>query len=377
MFYLSGIIISIFLVFLLIGKKDKNQADKILAIWLFFTGFHLSLFYLIFSNNFIKYPYFLGMEIPLPLIHGPFLYFYICSLTNQIKEFKKIFVHFIPPFLIFISLLPFFSLSLNEKIIIYQKEGFGYKNQMTLIYLLIILSGIIYIFLSLKKLKQHKKNITEQFSTTEQINLVWLQYLIWGTSVIWIIIVLGENKYIFVSVTCYILFLGYFGIKQVGIFTHIPQLKNEKDTKIQTHQSIQKSINETNTDKIKYEKSGLNTSTIEIIHSQLTKLILEEKVYKNSELTLVSLAEQLNIHSNSLSQVINSMENNNFYDFINSKRVNEFKEIVILPENQKFTLLSLAYNCGFNSKTSFNRHFKKHTGFSPTEYLRQINVKLK
>lgn len=74
------------------------------------------------------------------------------------------------------------------------------------------------------------------------------------------------------------------------------------------------------------------------------------------------LARQLDIHPNYISQVINSVEQKNFYDFINEHRVEEFKQLVSLSENQHFTLLALAFECGFNSKTSFNRNFKKAMG---------------
>ena len=96
----------------------------------------------------------------------------------------------------------------------------------------------------------------------------------------------------------------------------------------------------------------------------------KEKLYKNSELTLADLSQKLNVHPNVLSQVINSAEQKNFYDYVNHLRVEEFKTIILLPENQKFTLLSIAFECGFNSKTAFNRNFKKATGFSPSEYLK-------
>ncbi len=95
-----------------------------------------------------------------------------------------------------------------------------------------------------------------------------------------------------------------------------------------------------------------------------------EKLFKNSELTLTQLSQTLNVHPNTLSQVINSVEQKNFYDYINFQRVEEFKKAMALPENQKFTLLSLAFECGFNSKTAFNRNFRKVTGVSPSEYLK-------
>ncbi|MBJ7428273.1 MAG: AraC family transcriptional regulator [Bacteroidia bacterium] len=99
-----------------------------------------------------------------------------------------------------------------------------------------------------------------------------------------------------------------------------------------------------------------------------------EKLFINPELTLNDLAAALNVLPNHLSQVINSKENKNFYDYINQLRVEEFIRLIALSENQKFTLLSLAYECGFNSKTSFNRNFKKVTDLTPSEYIKQEKI---
>ncbi|HZI54714.1 MAG TPA: helix-turn-helix domain-containing protein, partial [Chitinophagaceae bacterium] len=86
--------------------------------------------------------------------------------------------------------------------------------------------------------------------------------------------------------------------------------------------------------------------------------------------------EILKIHPNTLSQVINSFENKTFYDYINGLRIEEFKTLVTDPGSRQFTLLSLAFECGFNSKTAFNRNFKKATGQSPSDYLNQVKINL-
>ena len=101
------------------------------------------------------------------------------------------------------------------------------------------------------------------------------------------------------------------------------------------------------------------------IHSSLMKSITYEKVFTDPELALGTLARKLNVHPNHLSQVINTYELKNFYDFINFHRIEEFKRIVTMTENRNYTLVSLAYDCGFNSKASFNRNFKKVTGLAP------------
>lgn len=102
----------------------------------------------------------------------------------------------------------------------------------------------------------------------------------------------------------------------------------------------------------------------------LTNLMKQDKPFTNPELTLGEIAEQLRVHPNKLSQVINSVTQKNFYDYINSWRVDEFIHLVNKPDNRNYTLLSIAFECGFNSKSSFNRNFRKITGLSPSEYLK-------
>ncbi|WP_166921213.1 helix-turn-helix domain-containing protein [Flavobacterium poyangense] len=366
MLYLAGIIITAFLVFILISKKNKSTADKILALWLFFTGFHLSLFYLHFNDHYIKFPFLLGLELPLPLIQGPFLYLYTTALTSPNQKRKYAFLHFIPFLIAFLVLIPFFSLPFEKRISIFKNGGKGYEDLITILYASILLSGIVYAFLSLNKLSKHRKNITDQFSFTEKINLTWLRYLIFGLVIIWLVVIFSDDRYIFSVVVFYLFFIGYFGIKQVGIFTNQPLPVNNPPEKI----SIESEPTENQLEKVKYEKSGLGADELQSIHQKLTAMMQKEKQFKNPDLTLTELSQTLNVHPNILSQVINSVEQKNFYDYINCHRVEEFKNLIQLPENQKYTLLSLAFECGFNSKTAFNRNFKKATGVSPSEYLK-------
>ena len=99
----------------------------------------------------------------------------------------------------------------------------------------------------------------------------------------------------------------------------------------------------------------------------------EEELFKNNELLINDLAAKLDIHPNYLSQVINEKEGKNFYEFVNSYRLKEFKRLIALPEYKRFTLLSVAFECGFNSKSSFNRYFKKETGQTPSQYFALIS----
>jgi len=377
MLYLGGITLTLFLVFILLSKKDKSNADKLLTLWLFLTGVHLFFFYVKNTQQHLHFPHLLGIEISMPLLHGPFLFLYTSTLTNQQQSWKINLLHFIPYVLSLLSLIPFFRLSPQQKIYVYQNEGVGFELLMTIFFFAFVISGILYSILSLYK---HRKNIAEQFSFTEKINLLWLRNLTLGLSLIWLIVIFGEDKHVFTAVVGYIFFIGYFGINQLGIFTNkLPSLPDTSDPPLVTNQAFQKDDKDLKTQptpKTKYQKSGLNLESQKAIHQQLTQLMQDAKLFKVPGLTLRDLAQKLDVHPNILSQVINTEEQKNFYDYINHQRIEEFKQLIKIPENQKFTLLALALECGFNSKTSFNRNFKKVTSISPAEYVKQQSITL-
>ena len=385
MFYLAGIIITFFLSVLLAGKKGKSEADKILTAWLIIIGFHLTMFYLYLSGTYLKFPWLLGLHLPLPLVHGPFLFLYTTALT-QVRRIKAVgFLHFAPVLITYGLMFQFFQLPADQKVWVYQHGGSGYKWLTDLVFIGIIASGVIYVILSFLKLRQHKVNIESRFSNTARINLNWLRYLIYGTSAIWIVILLGlKDTYIFGTVVLYVFFIGYFGIRQVGIFSNKPllnepatsRLEKNVEPELKYHQQSAAHVSNEPDTRRKYQKSSLTDDEARRIYQQLHQLMFKDKLFKDPELNLGQLAENLNVHSNVLSQVINSFENKSFYDYINGLRIEEFKTLVADPVNRQYTLLSLAYECGFNSKTAFNRNFKKVTALSPSEYLSRIKVNL-
>lgn len=383
MFYLIGIVLTFFLAFLLITKRGKTAADRILVIWLVVIGLHLLLFYLTITEKIFSLPYLLGVISPFPLLHGPFLFLYTRAVTNQRMGYKYRLLHFLPFILTYCLFLPFFFLPPDQRILIYQNEGRGYEIQVMILLLLIVASGIVYVSLSLWLLKKHKKIIRDQFSSADKINLAWLRYLIYGIGVIWLFVLFDSDTMIFNSVVVFVFFLGYFGIKQVGIFTQDrPSDKEATDVnELVTRtlpppdtDSIDKMVDDTG--KGKYLRSSLSKRVANEIHASLTKAMEADRLFTNPELTLSKLAETLNVHPHNLSQVINTFEGKSFYDYINHQRIIEFKRIAGLPESRKYTLLSLAHDCGFNSKTSFNRNFKDATGLTPSEYLSQTHIQL-
>jgi AraC-like DNA-binding protein len=120
----------------------------------------------------------------------------------------------------------------------------------------------------------------------------------------------------------------------------------------------------------KYRKTSLSDEIAGKLKSDLETTMVKEKAYLDPRLNLSDIAEMINCSPNHLSQLLNENLGKNFYDYVNEYRLSHFNELAKNPRNKQFTLLSLAYESGFNSKTTFNSFFKKSTGVTPSEYLK-------
>ena len=112
----------------------------------------------------------------------------------------------------------------------------------------------------------------------------------------------------------------------------------------------------------------LSASELEKLKTGLGNLMRAEKPYLNPQLTLNDLSKNLGVNSAVLSYAINNGFEKNFNDFVNEFRIGEVKAKLRTGEAENLTLLGVAFECGFNSKATFNRAFKKFTGVSPKEY---------
>lgn len=360
--YISGISISLFTATLLIVKKGKSKPDILLFSWMLVLAFHLFLYYINFTESQFRVPQLLGIEIPLPLIHGVLLFMYVASVTNQFHQYTwQILLHFLPISIGYIYLFPLL-LSNNENKIDFYVNGFeGYQNFMYYGLILIFISGIVYVVWSVFLLQKHRKNIRKHFSNLKEINLNWLRFLIFGLGIVWSIVIITNNDaYIFLAVSVFVILIGFFGIQQRTIFVN-PETSFRNETNKES----------TNKSK-KYAKSGLKMEVADETYQNLLHLFVIEKYYQKNDLSLDYLATELNINSNYLSQIINEKEGKNFYDFVNSFRVKAFQQMVKDQKHEQFTLLALAFECGFNSKSSFNRYFKKQTGQTPSEFVKNL-----
>lgn len=360
--YIIGISITIFIAALLATKKGKVQADIILMIWMLLNALHLALQYTNSTGVMIDNPALYGLVAPLPLLHGVCLYFYVASVTDQFPRKRFIaYTHLLPALLAYLYLLAnYFFLPIEEQRLILKTKGQGHETYVAVLFLAVVLSGVAYVIWSIILLRKHRLNIRDRFSELEKINLRWLQFLIYGLAAVWLIVIFSQNDdYIYAAVVVFVTLTGFFGIQQVDIF------KKRESNPSTANVEIPKE------EKTKYAKSGLNSQLADQLYLKLNDLTENEKIYKQQELSIGDLAQLLNTHPNYLSQVINERTGKSFYDYINTFRVEDFKKLVADPKQKQFTMLSLAYECGFNSKSSFNRYFKKATDLTPTQYINQ------
>jgi len=125
-------------------------------------------------------------------------------------------------------------------------------------------------------------------------------------------------------------------------------------------------------EKRKYKKNLFSKEELEDYVRRLDSLMLTKKLFLDPDLTLRHLGESLEIPPNYVSQLLNEGLDMNFSEYINSFRLEMFKSKVKDPSQQHLTILALAYDSGFNSKTVFNTRFKKSMGITPRDYWNKI-----
>ena len=360
---------AIFFSVLLLQKKPRALHDNILILWLLYLGLYIGVYSFYSHELFIDF-YLLSISfLSLFLLHGPFLYYYILTLVSDKRQiFKKDLFHLVP-FILFnlYILIASFSPDISEKLNI---EKLSLHNDPPLLFLFFLIitafSGTVYFLFTFKLFKRLDINIFNNFSNSADIDLDWLRKLVLLFGVIWtalISITVIHHVFhmfsmvfctdgLFLSLSVFVILIGYFGLKQKVIFTNENVIVTDNTSRIQP----------------KYSGSRLNESEEKQYAEKLISYMELLKPYLNTDLTLPQLAVELGISSHLLSQVINEHFKLNFFDFVNQYRVEAFKERIVNPKYENFSLLGIAFECGFNSKSAFNRIFKKSTGLTPSQF---------
>jgi AraC-like DNA-binding protein len=371
MIFTIGIFTSLFFFILLLSKKNKSLPDGILAIWMLVICIHLSSTYINTEGYWEVYPHLIGITVPFPFFYGALLYLYVdYSIKNDHRIRRQDYLHFLPIVLTYLYMFKFyFFYSVEEKRMVDQGliDDFGTFSNILLV--AFVVSAITYAIYSYRLLDKYKRLIENNFSNADSINLNWLRSFNWGIVLIFFTLsivlvsrdVIGitypfNPEFIIYSMVVFaVLSLGYFGIRHENIFTDNIVIEIEEKLKGS------------------YKTSSLKEDMATEKHKALAKIMVGQKPYLESNLTLNTLSEKLDIPPHHLSQIINQFEEQNFNDFVNRYRVEEF--IVQASKNSHFSFLAIALDSGFNSKSTFNAVFRKHKGVTPSQFMSSHEMK--
>jgi len=354
----------LFALFLLVGKKDRGFDKTTLAFFLLANGFFI-LNFLAFRYSAEILPYTVNLFFiggTFGFLFGPLLYLYTKAVTSKEFRFtKKDILHFVPFLLVFCLTLIRFQFQAYETKIELLNTGLNGKTVSIMYLALMHTTILVYLLNAFSIVRKKNQSLKGYYSSLEKINYDWLKLVVSAFFIMWIVDIinwvtgsLGINspasrEYLtFVSLFINFVFANLLIIKNL----HLP----ETEPAAETH---------------KYEKSPLTLQTKTEILARLERLMTQEKLFLNSSLNLGEVAHKLSVVPRYLSQVINELKAKNFYDYVNGYRIDEAKKLLSDPTHNSEKILSVLYDCGFNSKSVFNTVFKKNTGLTPSEFRRK------
>ena len=370
----SAILLAVFIqavvtAFLVLQRRQKSntQSDKFLSALLFFLGLSLTDFVIGFLGFYDKFPRLTFFPFENLFVITALLYLFCLSLLQNDKPSKKaVQKHLTIPIIYFVSHFIVFLLPNTTKQDILSKFYFPF-----FVYIESLLCYIIsaYYFVHITQvLKKHSQIVNENYAQISPSVLNWLRYFVIGFIVyLTIDFILSASSVLFhfnfeqqywkyivrALLISFLCIAGYNFDEKVSlpnIEFEKPELKLEKKDELLTERELQN------------------------LKERILAFFQKEKPFLEPELDLNQLSKQLEVSSNILSYTINKGFEKNFNDFVNSHRVDAVIEKLKNPANANLTLIAIAFDCGFNSKATFNRVFKKLAQKSPKEFLNEIKT---
>lgn len=345
----------------LFKAKRNLYSNRILSVILFLLSYRLSVQIMrLFGLGYYDIWYYFMLD--LSWVTGPLLYFYVKShLDDNYKISKKELYHFIPLLVqicisIFVRLQNLYWEGTRESLSWLGYWGYVVWMNYPTIY---VVASILIIVYSHKALKLLNKGVNIQEQTSRWIKRILLSFQVYFSVVLLILVIdvmvynvfLNNNYFYFIRFFYYPFF--------IGISVLIYWLGMEGFARRDEKKIIPKS-----------HLSNEERTKLELIAKELKVIVEERKLYKIQKLNLDMLAKELQTKSYLVTLCLKEIFGKNFNDYINKYRVKEVQYLLKQSGNNKYTLLSLAMEAGFNSKSSFNRAVQKHLGVSPSELKR-------
>jgi AraC-like DNA-binding protein len=370
----------LFLTYIIAHNRLRDTKSVVLGLLTFVLS--LSLLGGIYGmTGFYKtFPHFTNVADPMFLLYGPLLFIYIFVLTrNRLPQYYLL--HSLPFFIYILSFIPLYLKSGEEKI---EWAEYIFLNDHVppeglLMQLLRVVHISVYIILSLLAVKTYQKKIKDNFSDIEKISLNQakniLYFFLFALVVACISFVCGYFLSYSFSLSNNIIGL----VIGIIIFAMAYSTWNKKDiSEIVSTKLVNKTDNPIEMLNPEANKAKgrsvfvLSQEQLDEYRIRLETAIEKDKVFIENELSLAELSKRVNIQPYQLSELISRVYKESFFDFINRHRIDEIKLRIKDTASDSYSLLGIAMDCGFNSKSSFNTAFKKFAGITPSEYRKNI-----
>ncbi|WNJ20342.1 helix-turn-helix transcriptional regulator [Pontibacter sp. G13] len=372
-----GIAQSLFGAFLFLTKSDKRTSDYLLSIWLGLMGLFMgmSLLKMLHPASFWArrqlFPFFFAM--------GPFFILYIRSvIASGPALHPRSLVQFVP--FIGYSLLAIAqpNYRVDEAVL----SGQVLAGDFWIITLPALGSMIGYTIWSWNLIRNHQRQLPDHFSfESEQLTLTWLRVvsliftatfsmtMISSLANVSSVIQINPGWFLFSGLAFFAYAIMYYGMKQPAIFD---QTRDRTEWMPPSDLADSSKPDAPEHSQGKYARSGL-TDDRALRYLELLRAFMEDqKGFQQRDLTIADVAEKLGVSKHHLTQAINEHWGKNFYQVVNGYRVEYVKQLLEDPSFDKYTLLSVAHEAGFNSKSAFNLTFKKFVGMTPSAYRLMI-----
>lgn len=379
-----GVTLSLFTALYLVSRRDKNSHDDILALWLLVMAMPVLLG--VAMRNFPDLQIPVLPDLTYPLTFGPLMWLYVESLTGHINRIdRRHLLHF----------LPFALTSLLKNLMDWKlerptpmMETFSLEIRIAgAVYLAVLAVYSIAVF---RRLRQHGTQVPEHFSQLSgRVTLVWLRWITAALTGTYLLLFLGCVLPFppllivhILALTGVILVLCFFGLRQTQL-CDTQEVSSASEEERKTHElapwrdptdddagvgSGEYTEYPLGTASPRYSRSGLCNERAEAIAQRLEKLMEVEKPYLDPELTIETLARQIAVPRHYLTQVINERYEKNFFLFVNEYRIDSVKNALRSADQADRTLLEIAFDSGFSSKSTFNAAFKQFTGMTPSQF---------
>lgn len=225
----------------------------------------------------------------------------------------------------------------------------------------------------LYRLHRHRLALRQEFSSSKGRDFAWLSWvsvMMLALLAIWLpaTLIKGMWQWLLLLGRLGVLFLlGWYGIGQAGVFL-APAMPAEPDLSTDTPPPL---APEPDSGATKYARSGMTEAAQQLIGERLDRRMAEARDYLDSDISLAQLAARIGTSPQLLSQYLNEALGLNFFDYINGLRVAEVQKLMGDAAMADRPLLDLAFDAGFNSRSTFNAAFKKKTGEAPSQWRKR------